>query len=38
VLLSEFTRAALSGEYNLTDLGPVELRGKSDRVRVFGMG
>jgi class 3 adenylate cyclase len=37
ILLSEFTVAALKTEYLLVDLGPVELRGKSEQVRVFGV-
>jgi adenylate cyclase len=37
ILLSAFTAAALRADYPLTDLGPVELRGKSERVRVFGI-
>ncbi len=37
ILLSEFTVNALKAEYKLVDLGPVELRGKSEPVRVFGM-
>jgi class 3 adenylate cyclase len=37
ILLSEFTVAALKTEYLLVDLGPVELRGKSEMVRVFGV-
>jgi hypothetical protein len=36
-LLSEFTRAALQNDYPLVDLGPVELRGKSELVRIFGL-
>jgi class 3 adenylate cyclase len=36
ILLSEFTVAALKNEYALVDLGPVELRGKRELVRVFG--
>ena len=36
ILLSEFTRAALNNDYALVDFGPVELRGKSALVRVFG--
>jgi len=37
VLLSEFTRAALKGEYALVDLGEVEIRGKSKAVRGYGV-
>jgi len=37
ILLSEFTVNALKAEYKLVDLGPVELRGKSEAVRVFGV-
>ncbi len=37
ILLSEFTVAALKNNYALVDLGPVELRGKSEMVRVFGI-
>ncbi|MEK7325991.1 MAG: adenylate/guanylate cyclase domain-containing protein, partial [Chloroflexota bacterium] len=40
ILLSEFTQAALgpcAERYNFVDLGPVEIRGKSLPVRVFGL-
>jgi len=37
ILLSEFTVNILKAEYKLVDLGPVELRGKSEQVRVFGV-
>jgi adenylate cyclase len=37
ILLSEHTCAALRGQYLLTDLGEVELRGKSRPVRVYGL-
>jgi len=40
ILLSEFTVAALgpgAERYNFVDLGPVEIRGKSLPVRVFGL-
>jgi putative ABC transport system permease protein len=39
ILLSEFTLAALPGaeRYNFADLGPVEIRGKSQPVRVSGL-
>ncbi|MEK7784446.1 MAG: adenylate/guanylate cyclase domain-containing protein, partial [Chloroflexota bacterium] len=40
ILLSEFTQAALgpdARQYNFVDLGPVEIRGKSLLVRVFGL-
>jgi class 3 adenylate cyclase len=44
ILLSEFTRSALAGPgrkagaYDLIDLGEVEVRGKSQPVRVWGVG
>ncbi len=37
ILVSEFTVNAVKAEYNLVDLGPVELRGKREMVRVFGI-
>lgn len=37
ILLSEFTQATLKGEYALVDLGVVEIRGKSQPIRVFGI-
>ena len=40
ILLSEFTQAALgpgAERYNFVDLGPVEIRGKSQPVQVFGL-
>ncbi|MBI3242075.1 MAG: FtsX-like permease family protein [Chloroflexi bacterium] len=40
ILLSEFTHAALgpkADDYVLADLGPVEIRGKSQPVRVLGL-
>jgi adenylate cyclase len=40
ILLSEFTVAALgpkADDYVFADLGPVEIRGKSQPVRVFGL-
>lgn len=37
ILLSEYTQAALKQNYVLVDLGPVELRGKSEMVRVLGV-
>ncbi len=40
VLLSEFTHAALGPKaeaYEVADLGPVEIRGKTQAVRVFGL-
>jgi adenylate cyclase len=44
ILLSEFTQAAIietrrgaSQPYAFIDLGPVELRGKSELVRIFGV-
>lgn len=40
ILLSEFTHAVLGkavGDYKFVDLGPVEIRGKSLPVRVFGL-
>ena len=40
ILLSEFTLAALGPNaeaYALADLGPVEIRGKSQPVKVYGL-
>src|SRR3989338_7000429 len=40
ILLSEYTLAALgaaAGQHEFADLGPVEIRGKSQPVRVFGL-
>jgi class 3 adenylate cyclase len=37
IILSEYTRAALKADHPLVDLGPVELRGKAEMVRVFGV-
>ena len=40
ILLSEFTLAALGSKaeaYALADLGPTEIRGKTQAVRVFGL-
>jgi class 3 adenylate cyclase len=40
ILLSEFTLAALGPKaeaYALADLGPTEIRGKTQAVRVFGL-
>ncbi|MEK7325005.1 MAG: adenylate/guanylate cyclase domain-containing protein, partial [Chloroflexota bacterium] len=40
ILLSEFTRAALgqnANDYKFADLGPVEIRGKSQPVGVLGL-
>lgn len=40
ILLSEFTRAALGPTaklYTCTDLGPAEIRGKTQAVRVYGL-
>jgi len=37
ILLSEFTVAAAKGQYALEDLGESEIRGKTQKIRIWGL-